>query len=120
MNWEQYKQDTYVNGCTAIEEYLFYEPQSEWITVFDDIFVDDSVTGNGSGSFTMSSVKAKKLVSELLWDNEALAAIKEMGMLGWPTDPEQADVVARCAALYEMASELEDYFNKRKEELEND
>jgi hypothetical protein len=68
----------------------------------DDLWVDDSVTGNGSGSYTFSREEARGYVGdnmELLVD-----AIEEFG--GDPqsykralTDPEYADVSIRCYLL---------------------
>lgn len=117
MNWQQYKDQVESDGNNYIDEALDYDPDVTWDNVFDNMFTADSVTGNGSGSYTMNREEAKKLVSDLFWDDKAQAAIKEMGLLAWPTDPETADVTARCAALYEIAWCLEEYFNEKKEEL---
>lgn len=71
----------------------------------DDLWINDSVTGNGSGSYTFSSEKAREYVAgneELLVD-----AMEEFG--SGPdqykealTNPEYADVTIRCYLLNEM------------------
>ena len=117
MNWERYKEQVADNGREYIDEALAFNHNISWDYLFDEMFVSDRVTGNGSGSYTMNREKAKKLVTDLLWDSEALASIKEMGVNGWPSDPELADVVARCATLYEVASELQEYYEERRNDL---
>lgn len=66
----------------------------------DSLWIDDSVTGNGSGSYTFSSYKA----SENLVGNFDLAseAIEEFGIPEDPEkllDPEFLDVSIRCYLL---------------------
>lgn len=117
MNWESYKEQVESDGKYYIDEALDCDPDITWNNVFDEMFVADDVTGNGSGSYTMNREKAKRLVSDLIWDDEARAAIKDIGLLDFPTDPESADVTARCAALYQVSCCLEEYFNEKKEEL---
>lgn len=119
MNWQQYKDQVLSDGKSFIDEAIRTDVNQPWDYVFDEMFTADDVTGNGSGSYTMNSIKAKELVSDLLWDEDALDAIKDMGMNGWPPDPESADVIARCAALYQVASELEEYYEEQKEDMDD-
>ena len=83
----------------------------------DDLWIDDSVTGNGSGSYTFSTEKAREYVAgneELLVD-----AMEEFG--SGPdkykralTEPEYADVTIRCYLLGEVLWEvLEDPLVKK-------
>lgn len=82
--------------------------------MYDLLFTDDSVTGNGSGSYTFSSAKAAELVSGIIFDHEAIWVFREYGYEGIPTEkgPESCDVIARCIALGYVSGELEEYFNE--------
>jgi hypothetical protein len=80
-------------------------------TMYDDLWVEDAVTGNGSGSFFFNSEKAREAVRG---NEEDLAdAVEEFG--GDPesykkalTDPEWADVTLRCYFLGQAISEALD------------
>lgn len=113
MDWQGYLDTTLENGKNYIDEALYYDSTQEFCDIFDQMFIADDVTGNGSGSYTFSRQKAKELVSDLFWDEQALNSIKEMGVLAWPTDPESADVCARCAALYDVSYDLEKYYEEK-------
>lgn len=85
----------------------------------DNLFNDDSVTGNGSGSYTMDTNKAKAYVM----DNIDLLknAVDEFGD-GYKTvadkfldeDWEYFDVVIRCYVLSMVAHDIAEEFLKRK------
>ena len=71
--------------------------------LYDEMFIDDSVTGNGSGSYTFSTAKAKEYV---LGGIETVAAAyreygwdlgKDLAEKNW----ERLDVIARCYCLGE-------------------
>lgn len=120
MDWKDYKDAVLSDAKDVIEE--SYEDYDSWEELFDELHIDDSVTGNGSGSYTFSTAQAKKNVAELIWDDDAIQAFNDVGYAGIPTDegPEAVDVIARCLALYEVADELEDYFDELKEEEESE
>lgn len=70
------------------------------------LWIDDGVTGNGSGSYTFDSVKAAEYVGSnyvLL-----LEALQEFGTDKLP-QPEEADVIIRCyllgRAIHEVLNE---------------
>ena len=72
--------------------------------LYDDLFIDDSVTGNGSGSYTFDTEKAR----EYVYGNEHLVkeAVKEFGctpetLVEHFFDYEWMDVTIRCYLLYE-------------------
>lgn len=78
----------------------------------ESLWAEDSVTGNGSGSYTFNTLLAKDLVLEHL--EEVVDAYKELGY-----DPEkelgkvlindnweEADVTARCANLNDAIDEI--------------
>lgn len=74
----------------------------------DDLFVDDSVTGNGSGSYFFNAWKAEESIAHN-WDLLA-EAIDEFG---GNTDvlrqgPEAADVTIRCYLLSQAISKVLD------------
>lgn len=75
--------------------------------LLDDLFCDDSVTGNGSGSYFFNAWKAR----EALYGNEHLLsdALTDFGY-GVETieDPETCDVLVRCYLLPECLSDVFD------------
>ena len=79
----------------------------------DDLWVDDSVTGNGSGSYTFSREEARGYVADNM--DLLVDAIDEFGGDAESykralTDPEYADVAIRCYLLGQaIECALEDY-----------
>ena len=76
--------------------------------LYDDLWIDDSVTGNGSGSYYCNSYKAR----ESLAGNEDILveALEEFGNDAESykrslTDPEFADVTIRCYLLSQAIDE---------------
>lgn len=110
----------------ALEEYREYsniekwneENRDEiWEEVYDIAWTDDSVTGNGSGSYFFNSYKS----GQALADNFDLLkeAIEEFGGdIGNALDNEEAaDVTIRCYILGQVLSEvLDEYLNENTEE----
>lgn len=115
MNFDDYKKVTLENAKDAIDDYG--NTCDTWNEMFDELFIDDSVTGNGSGSYTMSTYQAKENTAELIWDDDAIKVFKDYGYDGIPTErgPEAVDVMARCLALDCLMYELEEYYNEKKE-----
>jgi hypothetical protein len=77
--------------------------------IYDELFIDDSVTGNASGSYTFNSFKAREYVT----GNEDLLveALEEFGAGDGEykkalTDAEYADVTIRCYLLYEVLTDV--------------
>lgn len=83
----------------------------------DEAWTDDSVTGNGSGSYTFSTYKAKQNVAELIWDDDFLDEFRSMdGDVGKLIEEgaEAVDVTARCLALGLVGDDdLEDVWHDR-------
>ena len=84
----------------------------------DDLWIDDSVTGNASGSYTFSSYKAgenlvgnyylvKEVVSEFGIDAETVAEKID--------DPEYWDVSIRCYLLYQAIDAALDELEENEE-----
>ena len=90
----------------------------------DDLFTEDSVTGNASGSYTFSTYQAEENIAHN-WDLLA-EAMEEFGCEDNPFDKgaEWADVTIRCyllgQAISEALEEIEDEFNEAHEEEEED
>lgn len=72
----------------------------------DELFCNDSITGNASGSYWFSTWKAE----EALCHNYDLLqeAMEEMGTI--PESAEGADVIIRCYLLYEAVDKAVDEF----------
>lgn len=114
MNWEDYKSAVVSDARDVIKDE--HENYEDWQELYDDLFIDDSVTGNGSGSYTFSTARAAENVKGIIFDSEAIEAFRDMGYEGVPTErgPEACDVIARCCALGYVSGELESYFAEMK------
>ena len=79
--------------------------------IYDSAFIDDSVTGNASGSYTFNSYEAMEIVKENLPDvmtalNAFCYDANAIGKMFFNEEWETLDVIARCYflsdALYEI------------------
>lgn len=104
----------------AIDENVEYG--NSWGDMYDMLFVDDSVTGNGSGSYYFNSAKAEEAISGIIFDSDAVEDFKLFGYDGIPTEEgaEAVDVIARCICLELVAGELEEYYNSLTEDEDED
>lgn len=120
MDWNEYQEEVKADAMESIKENMEYA--NDWGEMYEMLFVDDSVTGNGSGSYYFNSAKAAEAVSEIIFDEEAVDEFKAMGYDGIPTEmgAESCDVIARCIALGLVSAELEDYYNGLIEATEVD
>ena len=85
-------------------------------TLYDDMFISDSVTGNASGSYTFSSWQAEENIChnmDLLKD-----ACDEFGCEPKFDSAEWCDVTIRCYLLGEVLSEVLDEIKEDVEEEE--
>lgn len=81
------------------------KPESdEWYAerenIENHVWIADSVTGNASGSYTMSTYKAAENVSQLIWDEDLWDLLKEIGTEAreaMEKGPEFIDISIRCA-----------------------
>ena len=86
----------------------------------DDLFTEDSVTGNASGSYTFNTYKAEENLAHN-WD-VLTEALEEFGSSENPIEKgaEWCDVTIRCYllgnAIAEAIEEIEDEFNEAHEE----
>lgn len=102
-----------------IKEYLRNTDERDEQKLYDEMFIDDSVTGNGSGSYTFSTYEAEEnLCHNMDLLQEALAEFGDNN-----TDilqnPEACDVTIRCYLLGQLLSEaLEEIEEEEEEENE--
>ena len=85
-------------------------------TLYDDMFISDSVTGNASGSYTFSTWQAEENLChnmDLLKD-----ACDEFGCEPKFDSAEWCDVTIRCYLLGEVLSEVLDEIEEEVEEEE--
>ena len=97
-----------------IRRYLHDEYEGEinadkFDTIYDDLWIEDTVTGNGSGSYTFNTLEAQK---NLLgnWDliEEAAEAFgtEPTVSTGYEHGPEWWDVTIRCYLLTECLEQV--------------
>ena len=128
MNYNDYYQQVKNDAIAAIDEQFdcgYWDGDTEWDVVYDNIFVDDAVTGNGSGSYFFNAAKARDAVADAIWDEKILNALSEMGISGdriaqylRDNDAESLDVCIRCAMLGEVYGEIEEHFSDRVSDCE--
>lgn len=128
MNYNDYYQQVKNDAIAAIDEQFdcgYWDGDTEWDVVYDNIFVDDGVTGNGSGSYFFNAAKAREAVADAIWDEKILNALSEIGISGdriaqylRDNDAESLDVCIRCAMLSEVYGEIEEHFSDRVSDCE--
>lgn len=128
MNYNDYYQQVKNDAIAAIDEqfdYGYWDGDTQWDVVYDNLFVDDAVTGNGSGSYFFNAAKAREAVADAIWDESILDALSEIGVDGdrisqylRDNDAESLDVCIRCAMLGEVYREIEGHFSDRVSECE--
>ena len=107
MSFDDYKREVLADAGEALREGARW--WGSWEEAYDALWVDDAVTGNGSGSYTFSTARALDNVRGLLGDPGFAGELEDAG-LGpevWAMAPEAIDVVARCLALGCVSGELE-------------
>lgn len=70
--------------------------------IYKVLLEDDSVTGNGSGSYTCSAQEARENIVECLFEAEPMRGLEDRGytLSTFPNiGPEGVDVLFRCHAL---------------------
>lgn len=83
----------------------------ETLEAFNDAcWIADSVTGNGSGSYTFNRAKAAENVKDIIFEPELLEMFKDFGYDRVPFEkgPEYIDVSIRCFLLDEVIAENEE------------
>lgn len=89
-----------------------YDFNDAWDAFYEDLFRDDSVTGNASGSYWFNSKKAEESLGEFIWDEDIILLLEEMGYTIEDVvkrGPEATDVIIRCAMLSSVCEDIRDY-----------
>ena len=86
--------------------------------LYDDLWVDDSVTGNASGSYTCNAYNAEEYIAHN-WDLlvEALECFGESESDALSRGAESCDVTIRC---YLLGSAIKEALDDLEEELEEE
>lgn len=88
-------------------------------SLYDDMFVSDSVTGNGSGSYTFNAWKAEEYVCHNL--DLFAEAMEEFGYTDIPLDKvcsaEYIDVTIRCYILSQVLDNVLEELMKDNNEI---
>ncbi|OUN41799.1 hypothetical protein B5G21_09170 [Enorma massiliensis] len=114
MTFADYKAQVFNDAREAIREAA--ARIDDWSRMYDELFVDDGVTGNASGSHTFSRAAALENVRGLLGDAEFAAEAdgQGYGLDVFGLDPEGLDVTARCIALACVSRELEGVYEAER------
>lgn len=114
MTFADYKAQVFDDARDAIREAA--ARMDGWDQMYDELFVDDGVTGNASGSYTFSRAAALENVRGLLSDAEfAVEADGQgYGLDIFRLDPEGLDVTARCIAPACVSRELEGMYEAER------
>lgn len=117
--YDKYYKEVYNDACAvAAENFFGYLETNDndfddaWDEFYEDLFIDDSVTGNGSGSYWFNSKKAEESLGEFIWDEDIVWLLAEMGdSVGDVVErgPEVVDVIIRCGMLGQVESDVRDY-----------
>lgn len=128
MNYNDYYQQVKNDAFAAIDEQFdcgYWDGDTKWDVAYDNLFVNDGVTGIGSGSYFFNAAKAREAVSDAIWDEKILNLLSESGVNGDEIaqylrdgDAKGLDVCIRCAMLDEVYGEIEDYFSDRVSDCE--
>ena len=119
MNFNDYKKQVLADAQDYIDNYGGSYGADDFDEIYDDMFVSDGVTGNGSGSYTFSTSVASDNIKDVIFDDEFLWYLRDFGKDIadlFQQGPEAIDVSARCFALSAVSSDVEDYFNDWMEE----
>ena len=122
--YDKYYKEVYKDACDVAAENFYgylensgdFESNSDlddaWDAFYEDLFMDDSVTGNASGSYWFNSKKAEESLGEFIWDEDIVWLLEEMGYTiedAVKRGPEVADVIIRCAMLYHVEDAVKKY-----------
>lgn len=101
----------YINNNVNLDDYEDRDELEQFLN--DELFVDDSVTGNASGSYTFSRAQAKEYVddnTDILVDvvKDFCISAEEIGNRFLSEDWEYFDVTIRCYLLGQAIGEVLD------------
>lgn len=119
MDFNDYKKQVLADAYEYIDENGGSYGADDFDEIYDDMFVSDSITGNGSGSYTFNATQARENIKDVIFDDEFLWYLRDFGeniVDLFQQGAEGIDVSARCFALSAVSSQIEDYFNDWMEE----
>lgn len=120
--YDKYYKEVYNDACAVADENFWsYLENTEdldeaWDDFYEDLFIDDSVTGNGSGSYWFNSKKAEESLGAFIWDEDIVWLLEAMGgNIGDIVNrgPEVADVIIRCEMLGQVEKDIHDYVEEK-------
>ena len=119
MNYKQYVNQVRNDAIEYIDDQVnsgYWTKDTSIDDIYDELFVADGVTGNGSGSYTFNSYRASENVADAIWDDDIVCAFDEIGVnvseFIENHDPEGLDVSIRCAILSHIMGDLEEHFDE--------
>ena len=120
MTWDEYIEQV-TSDAEDVISWGEYDDCKDLEEVEERLFVDDAVTGHGSGSYYCNSYKASQAVAELVFDDDFTSELRGIGYdLGEAVEqgPEALDVIARCLALPYCLDAIRAAWEARREEIE--
>lgn len=123
--YDKYYKEVYKDACDVAAENFdgYMENNSDfddaWDEFYEDLFMDDSVTGNASGSYWFNSKKAEESLGEFVWDEDIVWLLEEMGdniADVVERGPEVVDVTIRCGMLGHVENDVRDYVEELMKE----
>lgn len=92
-----------------IKEYLEETEERDFNKLYDEMFIDDSITGNGSGSYTFNTYQAEENIAHN-WDllQEALEEFGQIDVNPLEKGAEWCDVTIRCYLLSQVLTDVLD------------
>ena len=103
-----------------VKEYLKETNERNFDKLYDEMFIDDSITGNASGSYTFSTFEAQQNLVEN-WDllQEALENFGQENINILEKGAEWCDVTIRCYLLSQVLQEVLYELEEEEEGEEN-
>lgn len=113
---ENIKEDVkeYIEENKENESYDFDNIEELKELLYEDLWIDDNVTGNGSGSYTFSTYQAEENISHNM--DLLKKACEEFGADAFEMleNPEKADIAIRCYLLRQAIDEVVEEMTKEK------
>lgn len=116
MNYNDYLAEVESDALDFLDENI--ECYDDFDDAFDAMFCSDSVTGNGSGSYTFNSYKAQQNVKDAIFDENIVTLLDWNGINIFDTlrdrGAETLDVIIRCYVLSDIYSIIGEHFKDKK------
>lgn len=123
MTMQDYRDQVKEDILTFARECYDYNPHVTVDEIIDNAWTADTVTGNGSGSYTFSTWQARKNLTEdgLIWDDELLEMFEEWGDDHVPIEKgaEHIDVSIRCFFVREFEDDVRELLEELDDEANN-